>query len=114
METEGNTAMSRKALIPAKIRTATFARFDCCAACGTWDADECGHIVAESNGGAMVAENFVRLCGRCNRLQGVATVSFAAYAVYTETRAIVESRRAMWAKYCSASTVKRVKPYNPL
>ena len=104
--------MTTKARIPASIRTATFARFDCCAACGTWDADECGHLIAEANGGAMVAENFVRLCGRCNRLQGVATVAFAAYAAYTESRATIESRRAHWAKYCKAAAI--AKPYRPI
>lgn len=104
--------MTKKAKIPAAIRTATFARFNCCAACGTWDADECGHLIAEANGGAMVAENFVRLCGRCNRLQGVATVAFAAYAAYTESRATIESRRAHWAKYCKAAAI--AKPYKPL
>jgi hypothetical protein len=114
METERKAAMTKKARIPASIRTATFARFDCCAACGTWDADECGHLIAEANGGAMVAENFVRLCGRCNRLQGSANVSFRAFAAYTESRAEIESRRAYWAKYCKAAAAGIAKPYRPL
>ena len=104
--------MSKKAAIPATIKAATFARFTCCAACGTWDADECGHIVAESKGGAMVAENFVRLCGWCNRKQGSKPAVFAAYATYTESRALIESRRAHWAKYLGA--VKIAKPYKPV
>jgi len=112
METERTPAMTTKARIPASIRTATFARFDCCAACGTWDADECGHLIAEANGGAMVEENFVRLCGRCNRLQGKVNVAFAAFATYTESRATIESRRAYWARYCKSAAI--AKPYRPL
>lgn len=105
--------MSKKARIPAAIRNEVFARFDCCAACGTWDADECGHIVAEANGGAMVVENFVRLCGRCNRLQGTATVAFRAYAAYSESPAEITTRRAYWAKYCKAAAAGLAKPYRP-
>ena len=52
--------MAKKSRIPAKIRNEVFARFNCCAACGTWDAREAGHLVSEANGGAMVLENFVR------------------------------------------------------
>lgn len=104
--------MSKKAVIPAAIRAQVFARFTCCAACGTWDADECGHIVAESAGGAMIVDNFVRLCGSCNRSQANRSVVFGAYATYTESRALVESRRAYWAKYLGA--VKIAKPYKPV
>jgi 5-methylcytosine-specific restriction endonuclease McrA len=113
--------MSNKARIPAKIRNAVFARFDCCAACGDRQADECGHLIAEAKGGAMVVENFVRLCGRCNRLQGVATVAFRAYAKapaldlsYGEALALIESRRAYWARYCKAAAAGIAKPYRPL
>ena len=106
--------MTKKARIPAAIRAAVFARHDCCAACGDRQADECGHLVAEANGGAMVAENFVRLCGRCNRLQGTAAVAFRAYATYTESRAEIESRRAYWARYCKAAAAGIAKPYRPL
>ena len=105
--------MSKKARIPAKIRNAVFARHNCCAACGDRQADECGHLIAEANGGAMVVENFVRLCGRCNRLQGVATVAFRAYADCTESRAIIETRRAYWARYCKAAAAGISKPYRP-
>ena len=89
-----------KASIPASIVTYVMTRFTCCVACGTWDAIECGHIVAESKGGAMVKENFVRLCGHCNRLQGVIPAEFVGHADYTESRALVETRRAQWAAYC--------------
>ena len=106
--------MSKKATIPAAIRAHVFATFDCCAACGTWDADECGHIVPESRGGAMVAENFVRLCGSCNRVQGAVLVVFGAYAAYTESPALIRSRRAYWARYVgAASGTARIKPYRP-
>ena len=105
--------MSKKARIPAAIRASIFARFTCCAACGTWDADECGHLAAEANGGAMTADNFVRLCGACNRTQGTASVRFAAYATYSESPAEIRTRRAYWAKYCSFARSIKVKPYNP-
>ena len=101
-----------KARIPAAIKAAVFARFDCCAACGTWDADECGHIVAESKGGAMSLDNFVRLCGSCNRKQANRSVAFAAFATLTESRALVQTRRAYWEKYVGASKI--AKPYRPV
>jgi hypothetical protein len=103
--------MAKKASIPAAIRNAVMSRFTCCAACGTWDADECGHIVAESAGGAMVLDNFVRLCGSCNRKQANRSVVFAAFASYTESPALIQSRRAYWAKYLGS--VKIAKPYKP-
>ena len=104
--------MTKKARIPAAIRNAVFARHTCCAACGQWDADECGHIVAESNGGAMVAENFVRLCGNCNRKQNDKAVTFLAFATYTIDPPLIQMRRARWAKYLGA--VKISKGYRPL
>jgi hypothetical protein len=114
METERNPAMTKKARIPAAIKRHVMSAFTCCAACGTWDADECGHLISEANGGAMVPENFVRLCGRCNRLQGRANVAFRAFAPYTESRAEIESRRAYWAKYCKAAAAGIANPYRPL
>jgi hypothetical protein len=104
--------MAKKAAIPAALRAEIFARFDCCAACGTWDADECGHIVAESNGGAMIVDNFIRLCGSCNRAQASCSVAFAAFATLTESRALVQTRRAYWKKYLGASKI--AKPYRPV
>lgn len=106
--------MAKKQRIPAKIRNAVFARFDCCVACGTWDADHCGHVVSEANGGAMVIENFVRLCGKCNLVQGTADVAFRGYASCTESRAEVETNRAYWAKYCKAAAAGIGKPYRPI
>jgi len=104
--------VSKKASIPASIKAAVMSRFTCCAACGTWDADECGHIVAESAGGAMTVDNFVRLCGSCNRKQANRSVVFGAFATYTESPALILSRRAYWAKYLGA--VKVAKPYKPV
>lgn len=106
--------MAKKSRIPAKIRNEVFARFNCCAACGTWDAREAGHLVSEANGGAMVLENFVRLCNVCNKVQGTANVVFRAYAPYSEARAEIESRRAYWAKYCKAAAAGIAKPYRPV
>lgn len=105
----------KKASIPAEIRNAVFSLFDCCAACGTWDADECGHIVAEANGGAMVKENFVRQCSSCNRVQATASISFASYATYETQPAVITTRRAYWAKYCGAARHGApIKAYRPL
>ena len=90
--------MAKKSRIPAKIRNEVFARFNCCAACGTWDAREAGHLVSEANGGAMVLENFVRLCDVCNKVQGTANVVFRAYAPYSEARAEIENRPTIGCK----------------
>lgn len=107
--------MTKKAHIPATVRAEVFARHNCCAACGTWDADECGHIVAESNGGETVAANLVRLCGSCNRTQANANVVFAEFASYTLEPALVMSRRAYWTKYCGAARGKaKIKAYRPV
>ena len=107
--------MAKKEHIPAEIRAHIEAKFDCCVACGTWDADNAAHMVAESNGGAMVKENFVRLCGVCNRIQAQASVAFAGFAPYTLEPATIISRRAYWAKYCGAARGKaKIKPYKPL
>jgi len=94
--------MSKKASIPESIKAHVLTAYDSCVACGHWDAIECGHIVAESRGGAMVKENFVRLCGHCNRAQGNYPAQFGAYAAYTESRAMAETNRAQWAAYCES------------
>ena len=105
----------KKASIPAATRATVFAKHSCCVACGTWDADECGHIVAESNGGTVEESNLVRLCGSCNRTQASADVAFASFASYTLDPALVTSRRAYWAKYCGAARGKaKIKPYKAL
>lgn len=114
--------MSKKAYIPATILNRVFNSFDGCVACGSREATECGHLVAEARGGAMVPENFVRLCGACNRTQGTASVAFAAYAPaipfsmsYGDALTLISTRRAYWAKYCRAARGQtRVKPYRPI
>lgn len=106
--------MAKKLDIPAATRATVYARFDCCAACGTWDADCVAHIVAEHKGGTLDQANLVRLCGWCNQKQHTAFVPFGAYATYTESRALVETRRAMWAKACGqARNGFKIKPYKP-
>ena len=116
---------TKKEYIPASIREYVKEVFPCCVACGTWDADNCGHIIAESNGGAMVKENFVRLCGACNRAQGVVNVVFASYAGFALDPATVIARRIYWVKYCSTIRCREgaknqnpnwsvIKPFKPL
>ena len=105
---------AKKARIPAATRALVMVSSNCCVACGTWDADDCGHLVAESNGGSVEASNLVRLCRFCNSVQFTSSVSFGAFATYTESPALIRSRRAYWTRYCAASQVKGVKPYKPL
>ena len=100
-----------KAYIPAHIRKAVEARFDCCVACGMWDADNVGHIVAEVHGGEMSVDNMIRLCGACNRAQGTATVVIGTYATRTESPSIIIPRRKAWKKYCAAAKDVKVKAY---
>jgi hypothetical protein len=113
--------MSTKARIPASIKNAVMAAFAGCAACGSREANHCGHIVPESQGGAMIKENFVRLCEFCNTTQGAVHVRFKAYAApialdvtYGEALATLATRQAYWAAYCRAArgTIK-LKPYDP-
>ena len=104
-----------KQRISASIRAQVMSRFSCCVACGTWDADEVGHIVAESKGGTLASSNLVRLCGNCNRVQHNAEVAFAAFAQYTIEPAVIISRRAYWEKYCGAARgTAGIKAYRPL
>lgn len=115
---------TRKAYIPADVRADVMYNFSCCAACGTPDANECGHILAEVAGGLPTLDNLVRLCGHCNRKQGTATVAFKVYARQPDARMpfgeaidLINRRRNAWAKYCGAARAKgvgAVKPYQPL
>ena len=118
VESKGARAMTKKASIPAATRAAVLASHNCCVVCGTWDADECGHIVAEANGGNVDSSNLVRLCGRCNRLQGRKNVAFAAFATYTLEPALIISRRAAWAAYCKRGEHgplgRMARPYRPV
>ena len=118
--------LKRKARIPASIRKHVMQTFECCVVCGQWDANDCGHIVPESQGGAMTASNFVRLCGYCNQTQGACVAKFGAYAGNLDhlsvpaARALIQKRRKQWAKYCgmirarAASEKKfRTRPFTP-
>lgn len=113
--------MSSKSRIPAAIRNYVMTTFDGCVACGTREANHCGHIVPESHGGAMVKENFVRLCESCNTTQGAVHVKFKSFAraisldaTYGEALATIQTNRAYWARYCSAARGKvKLNPYDP-
>lgn len=113
--------MSKKAAIPASIKAHVMATFPACVACGSREANHCGHIVPESKGGAMVKENFVRLCEFCNTTQGAVHVRFKAFAkpisldvTYGEAIATIQTNRAYWARYCSAARgVVKLNPYDP-
>lgn len=93
--------MSTKSRIPASIKAHVMSAFAGCVACGSREANHCGHIIPESQGGAMVIENFVRLCESCNTTQGAVHVRFKAYAEpmslsasYGEALATIQTNRA--------------------
>ena len=107
--------MSTKVKIPMSIKTAVKAKFNCCAACGTWDADNVGHIIAESKGGTLAMENLILLCGNCNQVQSNINIQFAAFAEYAIEPTVIIARRKYWEKYCGAArNGLAVKPYKPL
>lgn len=93
--------MSKKQ-IPAKLKAHILARDSHCACCGTWDANHAGHIIACANGGAMEAENLLRMCEFCNTKLGNYDAEFAAYATYNESRPETETNRAKWLAYVNA------------
>ena len=106
--------MSKKS-IPESLRQLVFAAQDCCVACGTWDAWEADHVIPESLGGATTLSNLVRKCDVCNKTKANAIVKFADFATYTESREMIEARRAYYQKYCRAARGKtKIKPYKPL
>jgi len=109
--------MTKKAAIAPATRAIVLARHNCCVVCGTWDADECGHIIAEANGGEATESNLLRMCGRCNRVQGKKNVAFRAFASYTLEPAVVMSRRAAWAAYLQraehGSLGRMAQPFRP-
>lgn len=110
-----------KARIPAAIKAHVMSAHAGCVACGSREANHCGHIIPESQGGAMVKENFVRLCEYCNTTQGAVHVRFKAYAnpialdaTYGEALATIQTNRAYWARYCSAARGQvKLNPYDP-
>lgn len=113
--------MASKSRVPASIKAYVMSAFPACVACGSREANHCGHIVPESHGGAMVKENFVRLCEICNTTQGAVHVRFKSFATpiplsvaYGEAIAIAQTNRAYWARYCSSARgAVKIKPYDP-
>ena len=112
---------TRKAPIPESIRAYVMTAFAGCVACGTRDATHCGHVVAESKGGAMTKENFVRLCAFCNLSQNNVHVAFGAHveafsrsAPYGDVLDAIELNRAYWSRYCSSARGGiKLNPYIP-
>ena len=115
---------TRKAEIPAETRALVMARHAGCVVCGDRHANECGHIVAEANGGGIEPENLLRMCYFCNRKQSSKNVAFAGYAkaislraTYGEAIATIDSRRAQWVAYLSrgehGSLGRLSRPFRP-
>jgi hypothetical protein len=91
-----------KAYLTESLRAQVMACHDSCVACGTWDARHVGHIVAESRGGATVLANLVRMCEFCNTVAlGNANLELSSFASMTESRALIETRRAFFLAYAS-------------
>ncbi len=116
--------MTKKAAIAPATRAIVLARHAGCVVCGDRRANECGHIIAEANGGAATEGNLLRMCGSCNRVQGKKNVAFAAYAkpisltaTYGEALATLDSRQAAWAAYLQraehGSLGRIAKPFRP-
>ena len=104
--------MTKKAHINTATRTTVIARDGHCVTCGTWDARDMGHIVAECNGGSNEADNLVLMCNCCNTTLGSATLQIETRAPYREARADIEKARVGFAKWArSARGAKRIKPY---
>lgn len=71
----------RKAAIPASLRAAVWNTYigetsgkAKCPVCSSQDISpftfECGHVIAEANGGPTTLENLRPICGSCNRSSG--------------------------------------------
>lgn len=103
--------MAKKQYISKDIREAIKLRDCVCQACGTNDAREMGHIVAESNFGGIEFENLMLLCDICNTAQGNVTVNIIKAATqlsgelsrdYTDN--CRDYNRKLWVTY-----IKRAK-----
>lgn len=93
--------MSKKAAIPAKVKLAVRASYAGCVCCGTYDAFDTGHVIAESRGGSLDLSNLRLMCDRCNGAIRNANCQFARYATPNDgARAVVETNRAAWFAYC--------------
>lgn len=94
--------MSKKS-ITAKIKTEVRASYAGCICCGTWDAFDTGHVIAEARCGSLDMSNLRRMCDRCNGAIGSANFRIQKYATPNDgQRAIVETNRAAWFSYCDA------------
>lgn len=80
-KTVGKAAAKRKKTIPKAVRQAVWistfgkdvgmTKCPCCGASDITQMDfECGHIVAEANGGLTVVDNLRPICGKCNKSMG--------------------------------------------
>ena len=95
--------MSKKSCIPASVKLAVRDARNCCAACGTPDAFDCGHIVAEKRGGSLALSNLILMCDRCNGALSSANVAFGCTAAYTENWSQIQANRAAFFKYADAA-----------
>ena len=86
--------------VKGPLRRKIFERYHGCVVCGTWDANQCGHIIPKSKGGDNSPNNFVRLCYHCNNKQQHYIIRIPFEAPVTEKRVIVEHRRKAWEEQC--------------
>jgi hypothetical protein len=91
--------MAKKEKIPAALKLAVRDARNCCAACGTPDAFDCGHIVAETRGGKLELSNLILMCDRCNGALNHANFEFAETANYTESWSAIQRNRAVFFAY---------------
>lgn len=90
-----------KLTISRKIKDTVRSDYAGCVCCGTWDAFDTGHVVAEARGGSLDLVNLRLMCDRCNGALRSANAEFAGYATPNEgQRAVVETNRAAWFAYC--------------
>jgi hypothetical protein len=91
--------MAKKEKISAALKLAVRDARNCCAACGTPDAFDCGHIVAETRGGKAELSNLILMCDRCNGALNHANFEFIATANYTESWTVIQHNRAAFFAY---------------
>jgi hypothetical protein len=93
-----------KQKISRKIKIEVRATYAGCVCCGTWDAFDTGHVIAETRGGSLDMVNLRKMCDRCNGALRSANAEFARYATPNDgARAAVETNRAAWFAYCDAA-----------
>lgn len=92
---------AKKASISRNTKLKVRAAYDGCVCCGTYDAFDTGHVIAEARGGSLAMSNLRLMCDRCNGALRSANAEFARYATPNDgQRAIVETNRAAWFSYC--------------